>query len=997
MLRRLLLPFLLLVLTWGGAHAVDIPSPPYWHTAMVHKSWVRRDGAPIGVFNLTQDARGMLWFASTEGLVRFDGVHFERILAIDGNKLRSANTNAILAVGTALWVGYSLGGVSVFDQGAVRHYGVPEGLPVGTTYKLARTRDGVVWLSSGAGLFRFDGARWHNVAPADGLPAGTIHYFSDLPDGSILANHATGLFRSTPGTFKFQQVTGIPGLEIHQVLANGTALLVDGKHRFFRYDALANVAKPIAFPPDAMPGTPFLDGRGALWVNADDGLKLLGKDGQTQRVFDGVNSLSGKQTYIHLDDREGNLWLTTENGVDMIRESRLATVPLPARMFRGLSVQAGGDGTVWIGNRKTDGNVATATFGLRPDGSHVDAPMHNLSASLRAPDGSVWCGNADGLWHHAGGRWQPWPLPPALRGSDVQSMAIDSAGRIWVAVFHNGVWRFDNGQWEAGGGNAALAARTQAKRTPISVHADPQGRIWFGYPGNRISVLEHDVLRDYGPDDGLDIGNVSVIISHQGQVLAGGDQGVALLGGARFASLQDTGGAALRGAAAMLVTSRGELWLHGADGLTRVTAADLQADLPAGRLRIDHFDDLDGYAGKPSQVRPLAVLTEMPDGRVWYASSLQVGYIEPGNIARNTLAPVPQVTALRTDQRSYAPTSGLVLPEYTRNVDVDFTSATLGLPERARFRYRLAGLEQDWRDAGTRRTASYSNLGPGAYRFEVLAANEDAVWSAAPATVSLHIAPAWFQTMWCRVLCVLATMALVSLLYWRRVRLVTTRVTERLRERLRERERIARALHDNFLQSVQALMMQFDLIRHRLPPDDPVHAEIDAALQTAGEVLHEGREQVLALRLNHELTGDLEAALSGLGHLLAPRHGTCFVFAVEGMPRPLRAACAAEAYAIGREALLNALRHAHSAHVHMTLRYSATRFELQVRDQGRGIDAVFQSAGNRPGHFGLPGMRERAADVGGTLEIDSGKDTGTTVTLRIPARVAYARKAAAAV
>jgi signal transduction histidine kinase len=215
-----------------------------------------------------------------------------------------------------------------------------------------------------------------------------------------------------------------------------------------------------------------------------------------------------------------------------------------------------------------------------------------------------------------------------------------------------------------------------------------------------------------------------------------------------------------------------------------------------------------------------------------------------------------------------------------------------------------------------------------------------------------------------------------------------------MRERLGERERIARTLHDSFLQSVQALMMQFGLIKWELPVDHPMRLTIDRALDTADDVLSEGREHILALRLNHELSGDLEAALSGLGHILAPRHGARFVLQESGERRPLRAAAAAEAYAIGREALLNAFRHAGSDEVTVELRYTSSQFSLQVRDTGCGLNAEVYLRGQRPGHFGLVGMRERAHDVGGTLEIRSETGKGTTVTLRLPAGSAYVSKVA---
>jgi signal transduction histidine kinase/ligand-binding sensor domain-containing protein len=979
---RLALPLSLL----ADAGAAALVQRPYWHTSMVHQAWTKRDGAPGSVYNMAQDQRGMLWFAATDGVYRFDGVRFERLTAIDGNALRSSNIIAITTVGTALWVGYNFGGISVFDQGKVRHYGTADGLPARTVLRMGAAADGVMWAATPDGLVWLDGQRWRAVTPADGLPAGRIALFAALPDGSIQANHLDGIYRNTPGGHHFRRMAPGTGTEIQYLLQNGMTLLSDPQGRYVRYSPLTHRLTPLQLPGGARLVDPFLDMRGAVWINPAAGLTLLGPDLRPLHVFNGLNSLSGKQIFTTMDDREGNLWLTTENGIDRIRESRLTTIALPNRMMRSLSVQSDGEGTVWIGNFKTEDDYQVESFGLRPDGQRLPAPPHNVSATTRAFDGSAWFGNDQTLWQGVAGRWRAWTLAPGLRGNQVQALAVDTAGRLWVSVTHSGVHVFQHGRWQPGGGIAALAGRTA-----ISLMADDRGRVWFGYPDNRLAVLDGGALREYGPDDGLNVGNVTVMASRAGRLWVGGDQGVAVLDQQHFTALKDADGASLHGVSGLVVTSQGELWLHGGDGLIRITAADLAA---GDRVRVDRFDYLDGHAGKPPQMRPLSALTETTDGKLWYATSSSVGWVDPARIAHNPRAPATHITALRTDLHQYDARPGLVLPDGTRDLEINFTAPTLTIPERIRFRYRLNGMDDKWRDAGTRRAAFYTNLGPGDYRFEVLAANEDGVWAATPATLSFRIAPTFLQTGWFKLLCSVLVLVLAALLYWRRMASVAARITDRLRERLRERERIARSLHDNFLQSVQALMMQFNLIKHGLPPDDPVHAKIDAALDTAEDVLNEGREQVLALRLNHELTGDLESALSGLGHILAARHGARFVLLEQGKRRPLRAVAAAEAYAIGREALLNALRHAHSAEVVVELRYARTQFSLQVRDQGCGMSAEVIACGHRPGHFGLTGMRERAVDTGGTLDVRSRAGVGTAVTLRLPARRAYARNAA---
>ncbi|MYM71721.1 hypothetical protein GTP56_05855 [Duganella sp. FT134W] len=969
------------------------PLRPYWHTSMVHAAWTKRDGAPAAVFDMAQDQRGMLWFTATDGIYRFDGVRFERTTAIDGNPLRSSNTNGMLAVGTALWIGYNFGGVSVFDQGKVRHYGTAEGLPERSVYRIERNGNGVMWIASSAGLYWLDGARWRHVEPEDGLPSGDFHYFTALPDGSILAYHPQGLYRSSANGHQFHLVSKDKQIEIGHLLPDGDVLAVSVDHRLYRYTPRDDKFQAVNLPGGEQPFGVFVDHRGGIWINTDDGVKLLGRDLRVQRTFLAPQNLSGKLIYSMLEDREGNVWLTTENGVDRIRESRLTAISLPPRMFSGLSVRADRNGTVWIGNYQTTGNYELRSFGLHADGSREATPLTNITATARAPDGSVWFGNAEQIWHREDGRWRSWPLPSGLRGHEVQALAMDRAGRLWVSVLRKGVHVLHEGQWQAGGGHAELAPRTA-----VSLYADPQGAVWIGYPGNHLALVQGDAVRQFGPEDGLAVGNVTVMDSGAGHLWVGGDQGVAVLAGGRFTALSDAAGARMSGVSGLVASSDGGLWLHGADGLIRITAPALKAALAGGgqRLRAEHFDYLDGHEGKPAQLRPLSALTEAPDGRLWYATTGSVGWIDPARIDSNPLPPAPQITALRTDLQGYFPQSGLVLPQRTTNLELDFTAAALSIPERVRFRYRLVGLESGWRDAGARRTAFYTNLSPGQYRFEVSAMNEDGVWSTTPGVLAFSITPAFTQTLWFKAMCGLVVLGALYLLYCWRLALATRRMAERMGERRRERERIARTLHDNFLQSVQTLMIFFSQVKKGLSPTDPAQKRIDAALDAADLVLNEGRSQVHELRSN-TLQEELDSALAGVGQALAEQHGVRFALEVTGAPAPLREEIAAEAYAIAREAMLNAFRHANSDDVRVTLAYTRKHLVLTVADRGQGLSAEVLAAGERPGHWGLPGMRERAESVGGTLAVHSAAGAGTRIILRLPGRRAYRRGPASAI
>ncbi|SDD06536.1 Histidine kinase [Massilia sp. PDC64] len=225
-------------------------------------------------------------------------------------------------------------------------------------------------------------------------------------------------------------------------------------------------------------------------------------------------------------------------------------------------------------------------------------------------------------------------------------------------------------------------------------------------------------------------------------------------------------------------------------------------------------------------------------------------------------------------------------------------------------------------------------------------------------------------------------------LYRLRLRRATSRLRRLLQERASERERIARTLHDTLMQSVQALLMLFEHARDRLPQDSPDRPLIDRTLEQARHALREGRDELTALRGAASPADDLVGAIVPLGHILGEQFSVRFDVRVEGERRPLCRDVAQEACFIAREALQNAFRHARANEVVLEVAYGEQAFALRVRDDGRGIREAA-----RPGHWGLAGMRERAAAIGALLDIGPGAGSGTVVALTVPADLAYERPA----
>jgi signal transduction histidine kinase/ligand-binding sensor domain-containing protein len=956
---------------------------PFWNANPTHKAWTKLDGAPVAAAAMMQDRTGMLWFAAADGLFRFDGVRFERVVEIGGNKLLSPNVRALEVFGDALWIGYAFGGISVFENGTVRHYGEADGLPSGSISQFGKTADGTRWVYCSRGVYWLDGAKWRQA-----LPESVYGTFAELQDGTLLVSHANGLFRSVPGTHQFRKLPVTGAIDYTEVSVDGSVVLKRFGQTPRIFDPVTETATPLQMPA-AIP-TPVAihrDRRNAWWIATGNGVQLYDLNFQAKQLLLAPQSFSGTGVYTTpLNDREGNLWFATENGVDRIRNSRLTLQPLPP-FYADFIVTAGADGEVWVGSNSTKETIAPNAFAIAADGHRIESDMPSPSASTRGADGSLWFGDTTMVWRRHAGKLARWPLPPALKGQPVQALALANDGQLWASVIQRGVHVLKDGVWLPGGGYAELAGRTA-----VSLHADANGRIWIGYPNNAMAMLHDGKIQQFGPADGLALGNVLAIFSRRGMLWIGGDQGLARFDGRRFVAVNDSAGRPFTGVSGIVETAAGELWLHDANGLVRIGATELASALADGRNRVatERIDYLDGYRGMAAQMRPLGSLVEATDGRLWYATNSSVGWIDPHRIDRNRLAPTPLITWLSTDNVRHPAISGLGLPQHTRNLQIDFTAAVLSIPERARFRTRLIGQDHTWRDSGARRQAFYTNLGPGDYRFEVMAANEDGVWSVAPASVAFTIAPAFYQTNWFKALCAVLVAGAMSLLYRWRLSRMTARVVELMHERLEERERIARTLHDTYLQSVQGLILRFNRIKAVLPKEHVVRQEIDAALELADAVNVEGRDQLMELRASEPIDAAMAQVLETAGAAACAQHGVVFSLHEHGVRRELQASVQDELLAIAKEALTNALRHSGSDTVELHLTYGAASFTLEVRDHGIGLDDEVRKAGRLHRHWGLAGMRERAARIGARLALDSTRGKGTAVVVTLRARQCYA-------
>ena len=969
-------------------------------TELHHTAWLGRDGAPSQITALAQTADGFLWIGSSRGLFRFDGVQFERYTPPSGLRLPSHNIYALLATPDgALWVSFRPSGLGLLKDGRMTVFTRSEEVPRSPVYLFARDHDGRIWAGVDEALALREGSRWRDIGSDWDLPPGRISALFVDREGTLWAaihdrTSAISTIVFLPrGAKKFRPTGAHVGYVPGFGQAKDGRLWVAGEHG----------ARPVPVGGRDINGEDFrtplhvaellFDREGSLWLSLDfDGIRRARfpervlSDAVVFESFRRRDGLSSEAAGPILEDREGDIWIGTTKGLDRFRRSKLVPVRLPPGHL-GLALLAGENGEIWVANASN-----TPLMRVRGEEILVENAIHDIASVYRDREGTVWWGIQGGVWRQRGDRFDYFPQPGnAARQWIWEIFRGDDEDGLWLGFGDVGLNYLKNGLWTKGDRPEGLL-----DRAPSASYEDQDGRVWLGYTENRVSVLNHGQVRSYSSADGIDVGRIRVIRGHGPRFWFGGELGLAVFRDGRFRTVPTASGEPFGTVSGIVERADGSLWLNEINGIVHISGKEARAaaDEPRHAVTYERFDFLDGLPGAGQMNWNSSTAVEATDGRLWFATDNGLAWIDPARIPMNRVPPPVSIRSITADSRTYEPSGPLDLPQGVASLRIDYTALSLSIPERVRFRYRLEGLDDGWRDAGTRRVAFYTNPGPGSYRFRVAASNNDGVWNETGAAVRFSIAPAFYQTTWFLLLCVAAAACLAWAGYQWRVRQVMARLDMKFGERLSERTRIARELHDTLLQSFQGLMLHFQKASNLLPlhPAEAVHT-LDLALERADQAITEGRDAIQDIRSANVLGNDLAEAITVLGEELASTAGAetpaAFRVAVEGTPKALRPILRDEIYGIAREALRNAFRHARASRIETDITYGEHLLRLRIRDNGNGIDPSVLDQGERAGHWGLVGMRERAKRTGLRLEVWSREGAGTEVEVCARASIAY--------
>jgi len=948
------------------------------------------------VFDIQQSPEGYLWLTTSKGVLRFDGVRFQSVEEVTRGAARNSEIDSVLVSSSGgVWLVTEGAGLLLWKDGRLTNFPDRRCTPKRRQGRLVEDRDGSLWVQGATGLFHLRGSVCEQIGADRGYPGGFPIGALMCRDGTLWVKTRTSpLLFLPPGQSKFEvsqygEGTSTSYAWLHEA-PDGTIWLSDDQGLRAAFTPFRKGYKGNAqfgdftFAPD-----------GSLWAVTGKGVRRfdhverwpapVAVETAPGESFTPEQGLSSDAVWKVLVDREG-VWVATNSGLDLFRHAVLTTVRLPPAQEHEFSIAAGERGSVWTGNSSLPLTHVAA------DGAITSFPATRQTSSVhRDHNGTIWSAGAGDfhLWRSAGAGFSPLHYPDENL-DPVMFVASDRNNDPWITTSTGRAWRLSSGAWV--NETEALGKKPGVIGAMVD---DREGNVWFGF-SNKVVEWDGSSYHRFSFPDGKRGVSENTMFVRGGHVWLGGAGGVQLCTQGRFYKMrwkdQDLPGRV----SGIVETETGELWVNGFSGITHVSAADVKTWLrdPSSAVSAEHLDELDGLPGLSGEIQPEPSVVEAPDGRLWFATTRGIAWLDPAarERNRNRVPPPVIISAVTSNAKTWAGSGRLTLPAHTENLEIDYTALSLAIPERVLFRYKLDGVDKDWQSVGIRREAYYTKLRPGPYRFHVVACNNDGVWNEAGATLDFDVSPAWFQTSWFYLLCAACGAFLVWALYRLRVQKIAAGINARFDERLAERTRIAQELHDTLLQGFLAASMQVHIATDRLPEDSQVKPVLNRALQLMSKVIDEGRNALRGIRLSHGPTLDLEQAFARIQQELGPEstHGTEVGFRVvaEGERRPLHPLLRDEVYRIGREALTNAFRHARANHIDVELKYVSNQFRLLVRDDGCGIEPGILSAG-RDGHWGLSGMRERAHRIGARLRVFSSASAGTEVELSVPGSVAF--------
>ena len=1044
--RPLLMCFILYVSTLTAAVPQAHIEPRPVRLEMVDGEGIRfarlstADGlSQTKVGQIAQDDQGFMWFGTQYGLDRYDGYDF-KVFVHDPENPKSLSGVLISALfkdrNGMLWIGCDqfIDKLDPATETFTRY-------PVPFVAHISQDSAGMLWLATGTGLYGLD--------PATGR---LRHYAHDPNDPSSLSGKEItssgedkeGRFwvASSEGLDEFDRKTGkvtlhipLPGpswrgvsfyedhLGIFWILntsGNGLGVLDRKTNTLTLYSFHEGEPASTALAVRAV----LEDQNGILWL-ATNRAGLLKFDRQHQRFVHYSNhpadpdSLAQNSVISLFADREGNIWA----GLGRKGLTHFTTKPLPfKRVFHDPgsptstdepfvgAIHEDREGILWIGTPEALNRIdrkAGHYTSYRTSGPGVGSDVITISEDR---SGSLWVGTyGHGLhrFDRRTGQFKTYRHNPAdphsLSNDFVTRLLVDHNGTLWAAT-RDALNRFDATTERF----TIYALGPRRNLFYQDLVEDREGALWLGTdssglrrfdPGTgQVTIYQPDVKRHGTLSDNR---VNSVYFDASGTMWLGTQNGLNKFDAKTnaFTVYTQRDGVPGNAVGCVLEDYRHDLWMSTNNGVARFN--------PQSQT-FKSYSTSDGLPG--SDLTGWGACFKGPSGEMFFGGFSGATAFFPEEVGDDSYTPPIVLTDFRVSgkpveiggrsplQKSISYARDVTLSHDQNRLSLTFAALSYSNSATNRYRYKLEGLERDWNQAGSgQRQAAYTTLPAGRYTFHVQGATSSSSWSEPGASLGIDILPPFWATWWFRASCVAAFLGLLWALHGIRLHQIAQQFNAHLEARVDERTRIARELHDTLLQSFQGVMFRFQAARNMLPrrPEEAIEA-LDGALERTEQAIAEGRDAIQGLRSSTAVTNELAQAVTALGNEMSREMASQdsahdparFHVVVVGPPRDLPPILRDDVYAIAREAVRNAFRHAQASNIEAELTYNGSSFTLRIRDDGNGVDPGIVAEG-RAGHFGVQGMRERAKRIGGKLEVWTGTAAGTEIELSIPGSIAY--------
>ncbi len=916
---------------------------------------------------LAQTQDGFVWLGTEAGLVRFDGVEFQTYDRNSNPALPGNDIRALLATkdGT-LWIGTNAG-LARWRDSEVRVFTTTDSLPANGILALNEYPNGTldVWTEQGPAQMTGDrfapltnaGAFPSTAIPLPGENPGATAFEAQLPSGMLVTGNRSTLHLAPPQKSH--------GVAIH--LATGEDL------------------------PGSRIQAVLADREGAFWIGTNTGLVRWSK-GKIAR-FPVTDPLASTSILALMEDREGDLWVGTETaGLDILRDQRFRTLDtrdgLPSDRITTVVEDAAG--MLWAGTQ-SDGVMALRRDESTPSGWRVartltveNGMVSDVVLSLAAaPNGDLWVGTPDGLNRIHGNHIDVYTSADGLPDDFIRSLLVDANGSLWIGT-RRGLTHWLTG--DSPQPTAQMQTYTHANGLGNdlvgAMARDTSGDLWIATLAG-LSRLHNNTIFNFTTADGLSSNVITALLPRSdGTLLIGTqDHGWNIWDGHKFSAAMHNGlDQTIR---AILDDGSGHLWFATGDGIARCDfIAANSGEMCSHRME---FGTADGLRSRETATNSHPSAWRAHDGHLWFATPKGLVDVDPTHFPVNTLPPEVALEKFLVDdiaQPLHGADSWLKVSAGRVHFEFDYAGLSFVAPQKVRYRYMLEGFDRNWTEAGSRRAAYYTNIPPRRYTFRVQAANNDGVWSTTSAALSFELRPHFYQTLWFYFLLLIVTAATIFALLRGRLR----RAQREFQAVLGERSRIAREIHDTLAQGYAGVSVQLEVLAELLRQHkiDDAAGQLDKARDTVRHGLADARQSIWALRTQDAAETTLPVKLRRMAEA-AEGNGLTAEFSLFGAYRVLPPETEKEIARVAQEAIHNVKKHAGATRVSVQLEYGTESIALEVRDNGRG-GASERTAGPARGHFGLTGMKERAAAIGGTLEVMSAPGEGTTVRLNAPAR-----------